>query len=202
MHLVCKLEGKCLQCSGCQQAGLWARLETLQMPPAVMKELDVFQMRGLRKILGIPPTYIDRSNSNSEVFRKLKEDHAISSIDQLTNLVKKRRVTLLGPIVRAGHCNSSDPAFQATFDSSSLLPKYSITRRQGHPRQKWIDTTMKEAWEALMKEEGSETRYSGLESQHRNLSFIWFKKHFLFQICYSRIWSYFLFSYTVKSFVL
>ena len=76
---------------------------------------------------------------------------------------------MLGHIVRAGNRNSSDPAFQATFDSNSLLPKYSITRRQGHPRQKWIDTTMKEAWEALMKEEGSEIRYSGLESQRQKL---------------------------------
>ena len=85
------------------------------------------------------------------------------------NLVRKRRVTLLGHIVRAGNRNSSDPAFQATFDSSSLLPKCSITRRQGHPRQKWIDTTMKEAWELLLKEEGSEIRYIGLDSQIQKL---------------------------------
>ena len=71
--------------------------------------------------------------------------------------------------MRAGNRNSMDPAFQATFDSSSLLPKYSITRREGHPRQKWIDTTMREAWDFLMEEGGSEIKYAGSEPQRQKL---------------------------------
>ena len=85
-------------------------LETVQMPPATMKEVDVFQMRGLRKILGIPPTYIDRSNSNTEVFRKVREDHSMPNILQLSTFLKKRRIALLGYIIREGSRSPKDPA--------------------------------------------------------------------------------------------
>ena len=42
-------------------------LETVQFTEYVGNRLDVFQMKGLRKILNIPPTFIDRSWTNQKV---------------------------------------------------------------------------------------------------------------------------------------
>ena len=127
-HTSCSVKWKVNVYNAVVVSKLLYGLETVQMPPSVMKDLDVFQMRGFRKILGIQPTYMDRSNSNEEVFRKLREDHNLPHILPLTVLLQKRRVTLLGHIIRAGNRNSNDPAFQATFDSNAFQPKHSIEK--------------------------------------------------------------------------
>ena len=45
-------------------------LETLQCTNKIMGNIDVFQMKGLRKVLGIPPTLIDRTWTNATVFEE------------------------------------------------------------------------------------------------------------------------------------
>ena len=45
-------------------------LEALQPTQAAASKLDTFQLKGLRKILNMSTTYIDRANTNEEVFRR------------------------------------------------------------------------------------------------------------------------------------
>ena len=45
-------------------------LETVQLTQGILKKLDVFQLKGLRKILGMTTTYINRANSNQKVFQE------------------------------------------------------------------------------------------------------------------------------------
>ena len=82
-HTSCSVKWKINVYNAVVVSKLLYGLETVQMPPSVMKQLDVFQMRGLRKILGMQPSYIDRSNSNEEVFRKLREDHQLPHIPSI-----------------------------------------------------------------------------------------------------------------------
>ena len=42
-------------------------LESLQMTEADCRRLDAFQQRGLRRILGIPPSHLDRTATNQTV---------------------------------------------------------------------------------------------------------------------------------------
>ena len=45
-------------------------LETVQLTQGMLKKLDVFQLKGLRKILGMTTTYINRANNNQKVFQE------------------------------------------------------------------------------------------------------------------------------------
>ena len=43
-------------------------LEALQLTEAMSKKLDTFQLKGLRQILRLETTFINRANSNKQVF--------------------------------------------------------------------------------------------------------------------------------------
>ena len=45
-------------------------LETLHLTEAIAKLIDVFRMKGLRQILGMQTTYVNRANSNSRVLEE------------------------------------------------------------------------------------------------------------------------------------
>ena len=49
------------------------RLESAQLTPAVQRRIEVFQLKGLRKILKLNTTYVERANTNAAVFRKANE---------------------------------------------------------------------------------------------------------------------------------
>ena len=50
-------------------------LETIQLTGNEQSRLDAFQMKGYRRILGIPHTHIDRSWTNERVRRELEHEH-------------------------------------------------------------------------------------------------------------------------------
>ena len=43
-------------------------LETVQLTQAMCKKIDAFQLRGLRKILNMHSTHINRANTNKQVY--------------------------------------------------------------------------------------------------------------------------------------
>ena len=45
-------------------------LETVHLTNALLKKVDAFQLRCLRKILKMAPTFVDRSNTNTAVIQK------------------------------------------------------------------------------------------------------------------------------------
>ena len=45
-------------------------LETIHLTDAMLKKIDAFQLRCLRKILKVPSTSIDRRNTNTEVLNR------------------------------------------------------------------------------------------------------------------------------------
>ena len=78
-------------------------LETVQMTSALESKLDAFQQKGLRRILNIPPTFIDRSWTNVRVREKasdiLQYESTNPKIDAcirpLSELLKDKRHRLL-----------------------------------------------------------------------------------------------------------
>ena len=69
-------------------------------------------------------------------------------IIQLSEILKIRKVALLGDVIRPGIRDANDPMYQATFEAPTLLPKTPKTtahRRVGRPRNKWHTDTMQEA---------------------------------------------------------
>ena len=81
-------------------------LETVHLTQAMMKKIDAFQLRCLRKILGLAPTFIDRRNTNHAVPQECadiaftnREDH--KEISLFSEYYLCRKTKLLGHVLRA-----------------------------------------------------------------------------------------------------
>ena len=48
-------------------------MESAQLTPAQQKRLEIFHLKGLRKILKIKTTFVDRTKSHAEVYRLANE---------------------------------------------------------------------------------------------------------------------------------
>ena len=120
-------------------------LETLIATETTLHKLNTFQMKGLRKILGVPPTFIDRSHTDESVRQHIKTEYDIE-IKPLTEIVKERRLKLLGHVIRA---KEEDPMKEVTFNPNTMEIKAVGFKRVGRPKTHWIHTVMKEAWEEI-----------------------------------------------------
>jgi len=143
-------------------------LETVHLTKSLCKKIDAFHLRGLRKILNIPTTFIDRSNTNQYVINKANEamNHNANNrtnrnvngtVQQLPNkkqivlfsdMLKNKRMKLAEHIIRAP---SSDPLRQVTYEMNTAKPKQYGKRRIGGPKQQWVYQTNKMIYECKLK---------------------------------------------------
>ena len=147
----------------------------MQFTESQGRALDVFQQRGLRKILGIAPTYIDRSHTNEKVFEIANKEKGADSDPQkariipITDMLNKKKCTLLGHVIRAAVRDAMDPLHLVTFESENLEPKTAAFRRTGRPRLKWHKETLSEAWKRMPKEITNKAVYKGTVSQRQKI---------------------------------
>ena len=121
-------------------------LEALQPTDSTAALLDTFHLKGLRKILNMRTTYIDRSNTNQEVHRRANEALGNSEgecIRPLSKVLQEKRRKLLGHIIRRPR---QHPQHQLAFASRNLHPQRVEHRRVGRPRAAWLHETMKDCW--------------------------------------------------------
>ena len=130
-------------------------LETTQLTNKCLKRIDAFQIRGLRKILGLKHTYWDRTATNSRILEEAteityrqgteeqKRRNQHKEVRKFSKTYQIRREKLLGHIIRTG---DDDPLRQVALQSGSARPIERGRRRAGHPRERWADSTMKKVW--------------------------------------------------------
>ena len=70
-------------------------LQTLEPTESASRLLNTFQLRGLRKILRLHTTYIQRQNTNEYVYRRANEI-GNGAIKPLTEILAERKMRLLG----------------------------------------------------------------------------------------------------------
>ena len=127
-------------------------LETLEPTESAGRLLNTFQLKGLRKILKLHTTYIQRHNTNEYVYRRANETLNAPTtgfdrkIKPLTEILEERKLKLLGHILRR---DRNHPLHQATFSTTSALPRETEMRRVGRPRQFWTSNNMQKAWEVI-----------------------------------------------------
>ena len=84
-------------------------LETVHLTGTLRMKLDAFHLRGLRKILRMQTTYVNRQNTNQRVYQTAS-DIAFPSgngcVKPFTELLDERRIKLAGHILRSPN---SDP---------------------------------------------------------------------------------------------
>ena len=133
----CSLKNKILVYNAIIRTKLLYTLEIVEIPASQISRLEAFQLKGLRKILGMVTTYIDRSNTNDEIFRRANLQVAFQGQDQtiqsIQSTLQQRRITLLGQILRQ---NKDYPIrIIVSFRSNSAVPLKVLYRRVGRPKK-------------------------------------------------------------------
>ena len=124
-------------------------LETLEPTCSVANVLDTFQLKGLRKILRLHTTFVQRNNTNEYVYKRANEvlgaptEGVETKIKPLTEVLAQKRLKLLGHVVRR---ERQHPLHQSAFKTQSAVPRETEHRRIGWPRKFWTTTNMEKAW--------------------------------------------------------
>ena len=149
-HSNCPLRFKLTAMDAVLKSKLLYGLETAQLNPSDIQKLDTFQLKGLRKILKITTTYVNRANTNEYVFEKANqelrnEDHA-NAIIKFSESYLKRKLLLFQKIVALPN---SDPLRQTTFIPDSIKPVIYGTRRVGRPKIRWAIDAAELYWKKI-----------------------------------------------------
>ena len=126
--------------------------ESIEPTHAAATLLNTFQLKGLRKILRLQTTYIQRHNTNTYVYKRANEELNAPTegpdrrIKPLTEMLELRKLKLLGHVLSR---NRQHPQHQVTFATQSALPRESSNHRVGRPRANWTLNTMSQAWNTM-----------------------------------------------------
>ena len=124
-------------------------LDTLEIPSALLSKLEAFQLRGLRKILNVNTTYIDRRNTNAEVYRRAnlavetRQGNDTTLTWTIRQCIEEKRIKLTGHLLRA---DDSDPMRQVSFQNNSASPYLPLFRRPGRPPKNWMISSLELCW--------------------------------------------------------
>ena len=116
-------------------------LECLQLTAADISRLNAFQNKSLRRILGIPPTFIDREQTNARMYASIQQQYGCT-YESFGDTWRKTKCRLFGHILRAPR---SDPLVQVTLNRDGVTPKNPAYRRPGRPRADWVVETYRDA---------------------------------------------------------
>ena len=117
------------------EAKLLYSLSSICLTTAQQRQLNGFQNRNLRKIIGISPSFESRV-SNTAVLRRC-------GCKPATVLLLKRQLALLGKIMRTAEGHPLRVASFIPGSNTAITERY--VRRRGRPAKEWIRTMMDEA---------------------------------------------------------
>ena len=126
-------------------------LDSVSINDTLRRQLDVFQMKGYRRILKLQTTFINKANTNIYVLKKANDCMLLHNpkampLHRYSDIYDTRRINLLLKIMHLPH---NDPRRKLSFEHNTLIPRTLGKRRVGHPRGKWIETTLQTYWTRL-----------------------------------------------------
>ena len=145
-------------------------LESAQLCSAHLARLTAFQLRGLRKILRISTTFIDRSHTNAFVFRRAtaaftRDLSHIRRVIPVGEVYGSRRLKLMADLVRLPESN---PRRATTLVGSGISPYRNLVRRVGRPKHLWANHALQDAWHATRSSRVcADPIYDPLNAEHR-----------------------------------
>ena len=156
-HSDCTVTTKIQVADAVLRAKLLYGMESAQLTPAVVKRLETFQLKVLRKILNMKTTYIDRANTNDLVFRtaneKIGEDAEGSNkrkkIVTFVEAYKRQKVKRACKVIR----QEGSAIHKVSFSGNKLRKWIHRNRRVGRPRLNWTEETIKELWDTIKKKD-------------------------------------------------
>ena len=150
-----------------------------------MEKLDIYHRKALRKVLHMDTTYVDRRNTNQEIYRRANEaiqNEALESFDtnNQNKKLKIRKVEKLSDIyIRRKHAYfaiiatapTDSPAYQVTFERHTNKPHEHLPRRQGTRKEHWASQCLIEIWNKWISGEGSDDEFDETNDQHRQKAY-------------------------------
>ena len=124
-------------------------LETVHLTQTQQKKVNAFQLRGIRKILGLSTTFVNRSNRNEYVLQRANEEightpGTPSKIKSFSELLKDRRMKLLDVF-----CDLTTVIPWGGLVLSLIQRWATMLGKGGGPRQQWLLYTNRYAWEKI-----------------------------------------------------
>ena len=151
-------------------------LESTAMSSTIKHSLDIFQMKGSCKILGVKTTFIDRSKDTQTILKTaqthIHEETASGQPEKQIKLYSKvneeRQIGLLNKIILAEDDRSIK---YVTFKEGTLQPKKiqetpGVKRRPGQPRVKWTEATLEKLWTLIGNQLNPALKYSIMNLQN------------------------------------
>lgn len=137
------------------RAKLLYGMESAQLTPSHQRRIEVFQLKGLRKILKLKTTFVERSNTNEEVFRQANEHIQNETREgkipkKVIPFVKSYLNSRMKRLARLNKLEHDHPVRHITFGpnrENKTVPWDPPNRRVGRPRFKWVTETIKNIWE-------------------------------------------------------
>jgi len=151
-------------------------LETLQPVDGLFNRLNAFHIRAIRRILNIPPTFINRDMTNNYVLQQaeieLNKDNVgpKRKVKMISDIIKQRQASFLGHVIRS---EERDPMKMVSFGNEELNSLEDIQLRVGRPRKKWVHETMSRAWADIRVKTNRDNEEYQATSMQRDLIKTW-----------------------------
>ena len=147
-HSDCSIRQKLTVYDAVIKSKLLYGLETAQLNGAATSKLDAFQLKGLRKMLKLNTTYVDRTSTNETVFRLANEaldgGSTGKQITKISEEYESRRLRLFVKVLLAEDCN---PQRSVTFEEGAITQRTYGIKRVGRPKNNWIKEATQALWE-------------------------------------------------------
>ena len=123
-------------------------LESARMTNRIASRINAFHLQGLRRILKLQTTFVNRNNTNELVYAHANLVANISEeekkIGPLSDYIEDRAIKLIADILKAPN---SDPRRQVCFYPDSGLIVRTEKLRQYGPRVHWLNQTINRMWD-------------------------------------------------------
>ena len=151
-------------------------LESAQLNDSLKRKLDVFfQLKGLRKILGLrlKTTFIERANSNGYVFACAQEalngglqvgQPGFKRVVKLSEYYETKRRELTMELIKRR--DSDDPRVQLAMQPENLKLREYDKKRIGRPKNVWWHFALKEFWAWIGETERRDMRAVELDIEN------------------------------------
>ena len=124
-------------------------MESAQLNEPQLQRLDVFQLKGLRKILHMKTTYVERGNTNENVYKmaneQLKRDGGKKEIVKFSTTYKNAKIERFRKLLAA---DPNSLIRQSTMTNSSEAWNYG-NKRVGRPKIKWVEDAAQMFWNRI-----------------------------------------------------
>ena len=165
----CPIKWKILVFDAVIRSKLLYGLETAMLTDSAQRRLNVFQLKGLRKILKMKTTFVERANTNERVILKanaaLEHERSRRKVKTFSEAYKVSRTKRCARLLMQ---RPSDPTRYSTLQADNQIWNFP-SKRAGRPKDKWVAFGMNDLWSIVTR--------SGRAIPHRDLVFNTSKVH-------------------------